>query len=87
VSDSGANREMVPSEDGAWIVPPSDSVALAEALRTVIGFTTNRRLDLARQAREFVTETFPQAGWFNGMMDLYDSLLNTRAPRTETRAA
>lgn len=87
VSDSGANREMVPGPETAWMVPPDDTRALAEALRTVIGLDTNRRLILARQARDFVVEAFPQAAWFNAMMDLYDSLLITRVPRVAAQAA
>ena len=51
VSDCGANREMVPGGDAAWIVPPDNVQALAEALRTVIRLDTSRRLDLAKAAR------------------------------------
>jgi glycosyltransferase involved in cell wall biosynthesis len=87
VSDCGANKELVEEGVTAWIVPPGDSRALANALREVINLDLRRRLDLARRASDFITDVFPQAVWFNGMMELYDSLTISAAGRKQAQAA
>jgi glycosyltransferase involved in cell wall biosynthesis len=86
VSDCGANPEMVGDAETAWNVPPGDVSALAAALSDVIGIDAARRLDLTHRARDFVTGAFPQAGWFNAMMETYDSLLVPPSRRAKAAA-
>jgi glycosyltransferase involved in cell wall biosynthesis len=75
VTDSGANREMSQSGRTAWVVPTGDVHAMVSALREAINLNTAQRLALAERTHNFVAETFPQSAWFNGMMELYESLL------------
>jgi glycosyltransferase involved in cell wall biosynthesis len=76
VTDVGANTEFIKKGETAWVVPPNDVKAMTEALHQAVSLSTEQRLSLADNAREFVTENFPQANWFNGMMDAYESLLS-----------
>ncbi|MDD3030141.1 MAG: glycosyltransferase [Alphaproteobacteria bacterium] len=83
VSDIGANAEMVSQDETALMVPPGNTQALAEALKIAAHMGTNQRVSVAEDARFFVEENFPQATWFNGVMDLYESLLYPGAFRQE----
>ncbi len=74
VSDTGANREMVKSGATAWVTQPGDVQALAAALRQAAHLTTDQRLALADTAREFIAENFPQKGWFDGTIELYEDV-------------
>jgi len=87
ISDCGANREMAESGVTAWVVPPDDSAALANALNEIIRLPTSRRIELSQRAIDFIAEVFPQAAWFNGMMDLYDSITLPVAARKQAAAA
>ena len=75
VTDVGANREMAQSGETAWVVAPNDIQAMAAAMREAINLNTDQRLNLADRTHNFVAESFPQAAWFDGMMELYESLL------------
>ena len=75
VTDVGANREMAQSGETAWVVAAHDTQAMAKALREAIALNTDQRLSLAERTHNFVAENFPQHAWFNGMMELYESLL------------
>lgn len=77
--DCGANTEMVESGETAWVIPSGNARVLAQALEEAIGLDTAQRLELAARTRNFVTGHFPQASWFNGMMDLYESMAGLRA--------
>jgi hypothetical protein len=37
--------------------------------------TTDQRVNLAENTRIFIEEHFPQANWFNGMMEVYEKLM------------
>jgi glycosyltransferase involved in cell wall biosynthesis len=75
VTDCGANREMVDGGVTSWIIPPDNVNDLANALRAVITLDNTSRLDLTHRTRGFINNTFPQANWFNSIMDMYDSIL------------
>jgi glycosyltransferase involved in cell wall biosynthesis len=75
VTDCGANAELVRQNETAWIVPPDDVEALVNALREALSMSPARRIDLALQTREFVTEHFPMEVWRNKMFGLYDTML------------
>jgi glycosyltransferase involved in cell wall biosynthesis len=87
VTGTGANTEFVKSGETAWVVPPNDLEAMTEALRQAIGLTTPQRLNLADAMRYFVTENFPQANWFNGIMDMYEALLRPAVRSSRTKVA
>lgn len=75
VTDLGANREMAQSGETAWVVKSGDAPAMVAALHEAISMNTDQRLNLAQRTHNFVAETFPQQAWFDGMMELYASLL------------
>jgi glycosyltransferase involved in cell wall biosynthesis len=83
-SNCGANSQMVQSGETAWLVPPGNVQALAEALAEAISLGTDQRLDLAQRTRDFVAGAFPQATWFDAMIGLYESML---APADRRKAA
>ena len=87
VTDTGAAREMVRSGETAWIVPPNDATALADAMIEAIRLTTDQRLIVAANTHDFVAETFPHTAWFNSLMDLYDSLLRPAERSNRSKAA
>jgi glycosyltransferase involved in cell wall biosynthesis len=84
VTDIGANREMARSGETAWVVKPSDVDAMCVAMREAINLNTDQRLNLAERTHDFVAMGFPQKAWFDGMMQLYQSLLY---PSRETARA
>jgi glycosyltransferase involved in cell wall biosynthesis len=86
VSDCGANREMMQEDETGLVVPPDDSRALGRALSEAMGFDTARRLDLTHRTRGFIGGAFPQANWFNSMMEIYDSLLIPATRRAKAAA-
>ncbi len=84
----GANAEMAVSGDTAWVLPPNDVGALADAIREAIHLNTEQRLDIAERTHNFIAETFPQGAWFNGMMGLYEEAAcepgqNARSPKRQ----
>jgi glycosyltransferase involved in cell wall biosynthesis len=73
--------------DTAWIlgstgrvVPPGDSVALAEAWREMIDLGPSGRQDLGRQARSRVIENFTLASVVARYDSLYEQVLTKDAP-------
>ena len=86
VTDTGANREMVSSGETAWVVPPDNAEALAEALSQAVRLETDQRLALAAGTHDFIAENFPQASWLDGMLGLYDQMLHP-SKRTQQSAA
>ena len=75
VTSIGANEEMVAKGETAWVIPPDDIRAMATALREAARMTTDQRVNLADNTRYFVEDYFPQANWFNGMMEIYEALM------------
>ena len=73
VTAVGANEEMVLKNETAWVIPSDNVTALAKALREAAQMNTNQRVSLADNTRLFIEDNFPQANWFNGMMELYES--------------
>ena len=86
VTNVGASPELVVSGDTAWVIPTNDVHVMADALLEAIQMTTDQRLDLAERTHNFIAENFPQGAWFEGMMGLYDRLLQP-AERPSRQAA
>jgi glycosyltransferase involved in cell wall biosynthesis len=87
VTQCGANTEMVLNGETAWIVPPNNVDALANALSQAVRLDTNQRLALADCAHNFIADNFPQSMWFNGIMEIYERLLQPSARQDHQRAA
>jgi glycosyltransferase involved in cell wall biosynthesis len=79
VTAVGANEEMVLKNETAWVIPPDNVTALAKALREAAQMNTDQRVSLADNTRLFIEDNFPQAHWFNGMMELYEKLMFPKA--------
>jgi len=75
VTASGANEEMVSKGETAWVLPSANVHALAKALKESVMMNTDQRVNLAENTRYFVEDHFPQANWFNGMMDMYEAAM------------
>ncbi|MDD3182781.1 MAG: glycosyltransferase [Alphaproteobacteria bacterium] len=75
VTACGANTELVKANETAWVIPPDDHLALVAALQEALSMSPSRRIDLAVQTREFVTESFPMEIWRDSLFGLYDSML------------
>lgn len=76
VTAVGANEEMVLKGETAWVLPKDDPAALAKALHDAASMSTDQQVNLAENTRYFIEDTFPQANWFNGIMELYEFLLS-----------
>ncbi|MDD4617092.1 MAG: glycosyltransferase [Alphaproteobacteria bacterium] len=88
VTASGANEEMVLKDETAWVLPSDSPKILAKALHDAAHMNTDQRVNLADNTRYFIEDTFPQANWFNGMMELYEALMYPAArARTEKSAS
>lgn len=85
--DCGANAEMVLSGETAWLIPPNNVKALTETLQEAIRLKTAQHIDIAERTRDFIAQSFPQANWFNAMMDVYEALLAPAARRIKAKAA
>ena len=66
---------MAQSGETAWVVKAGDVQPMVAALREAIALNTDQRLNLAERTHDFVAGSFPQKAWFDGMMELYASLL------------
>ena len=84
VTSVGANEEMVVKDETAWVLSPDNVPALAKALSEAVCMDTDQRVNLADNTRYFIEDHFPQANWFNGMMDVYERLIAPAAPRQQT---
>jgi glycosyltransferase involved in cell wall biosynthesis len=87
VTDTGANRELVLKDETAWIIAPENVDALTEALSQAVHLNTNQRLNLADSAHNFIADNFPQDIMFDGIMQMYEKLLQPSARRTQVKAA
>jgi len=87
VTGVGANEEMVLKNETAWVLPPDNVSELAKALREAARMNTDQRVNLADNTRYFIEDNFPQANWFNGMMEAYEHLMYPAARTQVTQAA
>jgi glycosyltransferase involved in cell wall biosynthesis len=63
-----------------WLAPAGDAAALAEALRSALSLSTERRAELARAAQEHARGRYGLADANSQLLALYERL-STR-PRT-----
>jgi glycosyltransferase involved in cell wall biosynthesis len=77
-TDHGGARETVQAGETGWLVPPGDSVALAQALEAALHLTAAERVALGRRARDFVVERFSKARMCAATLQVYGELLDPR---------
>ncbi len=87
VTSVGANEEMVMKGETAWVLPPDNVQELTKALREATRLNTDQRVNLADNTRYFIEDNFPQANWFNGMMEMYEGLMYPAARTVATTVA
>jgi glycosyltransferase involved in cell wall biosynthesis len=75
----GCREEIVHGESG-WLVPPRDSVALADRLRWFVEHPDEAR-QMGQRARQRVIEQFDIRRVLNHQMRIYDRLLRQRTGR------
>jgi glycosyltransferase involved in cell wall biosynthesis len=76
-TDVGDSREIV--GDSGLVVPPRDSEALADGLKTVIRKTVQERQALGRAARQRVQARYSLDSVVAQYVDLYQTLSERRA--------
>jgi len=76
VTDLGAVRETVVAGETAWVVPPADADALAQALAEALDMTDEQRRHLAERAMAHVTESFTKERMCADTLAVYDEVLS-----------
>jgi glycosyltransferase involved in cell wall biosynthesis len=74
-TDHGGARETVQAGETGWLVPPSDPVALAQALEEALRLLPGERVALGTRARNFVTQRFSKARMCAATLEVYGELL------------
>lgn len=77
VTDIGAVRETVVAGETAWVVPPADPDALAQALAEVLDLTPEQRYHLAERAMAHVDERFTKDHMCAETLALYNEVLSS----------
>lgn len=73
-SECGANTEMVSRDETAIVIPPNDVTVLIEAIATIIGLSSERRMEVALLSREFMQRNFTRETFIANITKLYDVL-------------
>lgn len=73
-TDAGGNRELVSSPDVGWLIPMKNRAALTGALLMVMG-NPDRRVEIAKAAREHVVKGFSKELRISRLEDLYQDIL------------
>lgn len=74
-------------KDTGWLVPPSDAISLAQALREALNLDAEARAALGRRAREHIVSSFSTRRMQRETLAVYDALLGTRLVADFDRAA
>jgi glycosyltransferase involved in cell wall biosynthesis len=78
--DGGGAAETLRPGITGWLAPAGDAEALAEALRSALSLSTERRAELARAAQEHARGRYGLAGTNSRQLALYERL--SARPRT-----
>lgn len=76
-TDMPGCREIVHDGENGFLIPPKDSTALAEALRTLLTDSA-LRTEMGREGRRIVKEEFSLESVVRDTMDVYDELISPR---------
>jgi glycosyltransferase involved in cell wall biosynthesis len=74
-TDHGGARETVVPRSTGWLVPPSDSDALAGAIREALALDIVERTALGRRARAHIAAGFTRDAMCARTIDIYEELL------------
>ncbi len=72
--DGGGAAETLRPEVTGWLAPAGDAAALAEALRTALSLSTERRAEVARAAQEHARSHYALAEANRRLLALYERL-------------
>lgn len=75
VTDLGAVRETVIAGETAWVIPPNDAEALADALAKALDLTAEQREAMARRGQAHVWERFTKERMCEETLTVYAELL------------
>ena len=76
--DGGGAAETVRPGVTGWLAPAGDAAALAEALRSALSLSTERRAELARAAQEHARSRYSLAHANSRLLQLYERLSGSR---------
>lgn len=74
-ADHGGAQETILRGQTGWLVPPSDSAALAGAIEEALGLTATQRSMLATRAMAHIAGQFTKAHMADKTLDVYAELL------------
>ena len=77
--DGGGAAETVRPGVTGWLAPAGDAAALAEALRSALSLSTERRAELARAAQEHARSRYSLAQSNSRLLQLYERLSGSTA--------
>jgi glycosyltransferase involved in cell wall biosynthesis len=78
VTNHGAVRETVVAGETAWVVPPNDPDALADALADALSLDADQREILGERAMAYVNSRFTRDRMCRDTLAVYDELLAER---------
>ena len=77
--DGGGAAETVRPGVTGWLAPAGDAAALAEALRSALSLSTERRAELARAAQEHARSHYSLAQSNSRLLQLYERLSGSKS--------
>ncbi|MCK5284140.1 MAG: glycosyltransferase family 4 protein [Alphaproteobacteria bacterium] len=77
-TDHGGAQETIIRGQTGWLVPPSDSVALANAIEEALSLTGNQRVILATRAMSHIADNFTREQMADKTLDVYAELLKSK---------
>jgi glycosyltransferase involved in cell wall biosynthesis len=78
-TDVGGNAEVVRSGHSGLIVPPNDSQALADAMRSVMAMTPQQRAAMGRVGRQHVESNYDINRVLDRWEEIYRELLEAKS--------
>lgn len=78
VTSTGAYQETVLPGETAWVVPPGDPDALANALNEALGLSTEERNAIGARAQAFVADRYTRQRMCNDTLAVYAELLTEK---------
>ena len=83
VSDHGGARETILPGQTGWLVPPSDPVALAEAIEGTLALSEEQRYQIAKWAIDHVRQEFSRTQMCAKTLYVYGEVLGFNPPPSD----
>jgi glycosyltransferase involved in cell wall biosynthesis len=77
-SDHGGARETIVRGETGWLVPPGDSLALANAIEEALSLTPTQRAILATRAMSHIAQHFTREQMTSKTLDVYAEIINEK---------